>query len=127
MPGMMDTVLNIGLNDDAVKGLAKMSGKEKFAWDSYRRFIQMYGDVVMNIKEYTEDNIDPFEEAIEEIKEARGIESDQEMTIEDLKELVVKYKAAIAQFTGKSFPTDPYEQLWNSIMAVFESWGTERA
>ena len=127
MPGMMDTVLNIGLNDDAVKGLAKMSGKEKFAWDSYRRFIQMYGDVVMNIKNYTEDNVDPFEEAIEEIKVARGIESDQEMTVEDLKELVEKYKAAIAKYTGKSFPNDPYEQLWNSIMAVFESWGTERA
>ena len=127
MPGMMDTVLNIGLNDEAVIGLAKMSGKDKFAWDSYRRFIQMYGDVVMNVKDFTEDHTDPFEKAIEEIKEARGIENDQEMTVEDLKELVVKYKAAIQQLTGQSFPTDPYEQLWNSIMAVFESWGSERA
>jgi pyruvate,orthophosphate dikinase len=127
MPGMMDTVLNIGLNDEAVVGLAKMSGKEKFAWDSYRRFIQMYGDVVMNIKDFTDGHIDPFEEAIEEIKEARGIDSDQEMTSDDLKELVVKYKAAILKYTGKSFPNDPYEQLWNSIIAVFESWGSERA
>ncbi len=127
MPGMMDTVLNIGLNDEAVIGLAKMSGKEKFAWDSYRRFIQMYGDVVMNIKDFTDGHIDPFEEAIEEIKEAREIESDQEMTSDDLKELVVKYKAAILKYTGQSFPNDPYEQLWNSIIAVFESWGSERA
>lgn len=127
MPGMMDTVLNIGLNDEAVEGLAKMSGKEKFAWDSYRRFIQMYGDVVMNIKEFTEENHNPFENAIHNLKEKRGIESDQELTAKDLKTLVEEYKEIIHRYTGQLFPTDPYEQLWNSIIAVFESWFTERA
>ncbi|MEN8249581.1 MAG: pyruvate, phosphate dikinase [Bacteroidota bacterium] len=127
MPGMMDTVLNIGLNDEAVLGLAKMSGKDKFAWDSYRRFIQMYGDVVMNIKDFTEDGHDPFEHAIERIKEAKGVETDQELTADHLKELVEEYKSSILRYTGKNFPTDPHEQLWNSVMAVFESWTTERA
>jgi pyruvate, orthophosphate dikinase len=127
MPGMMDTVLNIGLNDDAVEGLAQMSGKEKFAWDSYRRFIQMYGDVVMNIKEFTEENHNPFEEALHTLKEKRGAESDQELTASDLKLLVKAYKEIVLKYTGQHFPTDPYEQLWSSIMAVFESWSTERA
>jgi pyruvate,orthophosphate dikinase len=127
MPGMMDTVLNIGLNDEAVEGLAEMSGKEKFAWDSYRRFIQMYGDVVMNVKQFTEENHDPFETAIHSLKERQDIESDQELTAEDLKALVEEYKEIIHKYTGQFFPTDPYEQLWNSIIAVFESWSTERA
>jgi len=127
MPGMMDTVLNIGLNDDAVEGLAEMSGKEKFAWDSYRRFIQMYGDVVMNVKQFTEENHDPFETAIHSLKERLDIESDQALTAENLKSLVEEYKDIIHRYTGEFFPTDPYEQLWNSIMAVFESWSTERA
>ncbi|RLD23556.1 MAG: pyruvate, phosphate dikinase, partial [Bacteroidetes bacterium] len=127
MPGMMDTVLNIGLNDEAVEGLASMSGKEKFAWDSYRRFIQMYGDVVMNIRDFTEENHDPFEAALHALKEKCGIESDQELTAENLKTLVEEYKAIVHKYTGKLFPTDPYEQLWNSIIAVFESWTTERA
>jgi pyruvate,orthophosphate dikinase len=127
MPGMMDTVLNIGLNDEAVEGLAEMSGKEKFAWDSYRRFIQMYGDVVMNIKEFTEENHDPFENAIHALKEKRGFDSDQDLTADDLKALVAAYKEIIHKYTGQFFPTDPHEQLWNSIIAVFESWSTERA
>lgn len=127
MPGMMDTVLNIGLNDKAVEGLAEMSGKEKFAWDSYRRFIQMYGDVVMNIKDFTEENHDPFETALHSLKENCGYETDQELTADDLKSLVEEYKEIIHKYTGQLFPTDPYEQLWNSIIAVFESWSTERA
>lgn len=127
MPGMMDTVLNIGLNDVAVEGLAEMSGKEKFAWDSYRRFIQMYGDVVMNIKDFTEENHDPFETALHSLKENSGYKSDQELTANDLKALVEEYKEIVYKYTGQHFPADPYEQLWNSIIAVFESWSTERA
>ncbi len=127
MPGMMDTVLNIGLNDEAVEGLAEVSGKEKFAWDSYRRFIQMYGDVVMNIKRYTDENNDPFEIAIHSLKENLKIESDQDLTTDNLKALVEEYKEIVYKYTGQHFPTDPYEQLWNSIIAVFASWSTERA
>ena len=127
MPGMMDTVLNIGLNDEAVEGLTKMSGKEKFAWDSYRRFIQMYGDVVMSIKDFTEENHDPFDKAIEQLKKDNGVSSDQELKADDLKSLVKEYKKIIKKYTGEEFPTNPYDQLWNAIMAVFESWSTERA
>ncbi len=127
MPGMMDTVLNIGLNDAAVEGLAAMSGKEKFAWDSYRRFIQMYGDVVMNVKNFTEGNHDPFDKAMEALKKQRGAATDQELSATDLQELVQQYKDIIYQYTGQSFPVDPYEQLWNSIIAVFASWRTDRA
>jgi len=127
MPGMMDTVLDIGLNDEAVKGLAAKTGKEKFAWDSYRRFIQMYGDVVMRITRFTKDNEDPFDEILESVKKESNAITDQDLSIDDLKELVSRYKKVIHDTIGEEFPTDPWEQLWNSILAVFESWHTPRA
>lgn len=127
MPGMMDTVLNLGLNDDAVEGIAKRTGNDRFAWDSYRRFVQMYGDVVMGLKPETKEDIDPFEAIIEEVKEAKGVENDADLTVDDLKDLVSKFKAAVKAKTGNDFPDDPWEQLWGSVMAVFDSWKTERA
>ncbi len=127
MPGMMDTVLNLGLNDDAVEGIAKKSGNERFAWDSYRRFVQMYGDVVLGMKPESKDDIDPFEEIMEEMKSSRGIELDNEFTTEDLKELVKKFKAAVKVSTGKDFPVNPWDQLWGAVCAVFDSWMNERA
>ena len=127
MPGMMDTVLNLGMNDDAVKGLINKTGNERFAWDSYRRFIQMYGDVVMGLKPASKEDTDPFELIIEEMKEEKGVENDNELTVDDLKELVAKFKKAVKDNVGKDFPTDPWEQLWGSIYAVFESWNNERA
>jgi pyruvate, orthophosphate dikinase len=127
MPGMMDTVLNLGINDDAVAGLIEKSGNERFAWDSYRRFIQMYGDVVMGMKPESKEDIDPFEEIIEKAKEEKGVENDNELTNEDLKKLVNDFKAAVKRVTGKEFPTDPWEQLWGAVVAVFESWNNERA
>ncbi len=127
MPGMMDTVLNLGINDKVVEGLAKKTQNERFAWDSYRRFIQMYGDVVLGLKPAKKDDIDPFEEIIEKVKEKRGINNDIELTTEDLKELVEKFKVAIKENTGTIFPQDPREQLWAAIVAVFESWNNERA
>lgn len=127
MPGMMDTVLNLGLNDDAVLALAKKSGNDRFAWDSYRRFVQMYGDVVLGMKPESKEDIDPFEAIMEEVKEARGIELDTDFTVEDLKSLVEKFKAAVTKQTGKAFPDDPWEQLWGAVMAVFDSWETPRA
>jgi pyruvate,orthophosphate dikinase len=127
MPGMMDTILNLGLNDDAVEAIARKTNAPRFAWDSYRRFIQMYGDVVMGLKPVEKDDADVFEEIIEELKEKKGIHLDSEFTTEDLQELVKRFKAIIKDKTGKDFPTDPWEQLWNSIMAVFESWMNERA
>jgi pyruvate,orthophosphate dikinase len=127
MPGMMDTVLNLGLNDEAVKGIAKKSGNERFAWDSYRRFVQMYGDVVMDLKPASKEDIDPFEEIIDHLKEERGVLLDTELTTKDLKELVKRFKAAVKEKTGKDFPNDPWEQLWGSIMAVFGSWMNDRA
>ena len=127
MPGMMDTVLNLGLNDDAVVGIAKKSGNERFAWDSYRRFVQMYGDVVMGMKPESKLDIDPFEEIIEKIKEEKGVEDDNDLAVEDLKDMVARFKAAVKKQTGKDFPNDPWEQLWGSVMAVFDSWMTDRA
>lgn len=127
MPGMMDTVLNLGLNDAAVEGLAKRTGNDRFAWDSYRRFVQMYGDVVMGLKPESKEDIDPFEAIIEEVKESKGIENDTDLTVDDLKELVSKFKAAVKKQTGKDFPDNPWEQLWGSVIAVFDSWNTERA
>ena len=127
MPGMMDTVLNLGLNDVAVKGIAKKSGNERFAWDSYRRFVQMYGDVVLDLKPASKEDIDPFEEIIDQLKEERGVLLDTELTTRDLKELVKRFKAAVKKKTGKDFPDDPWEQLWGSIMAVFGSWMNDRA
>lgn len=127
MPGMMDTILNLGLNDSVVEGLAKRSGNVRFAYDSYRRFVQMYGDVVLGMKPTNKEDIDPFEEIIEHVKEKRGIKLDNELTVDELKNLVVLFKAAIKKQTGKDFPTDPMEQLWGAICAVFDSWMNERA
>lgn len=127
MPGMMDTVLNLGLNDQAVLGLAKKTGNERFAWDSYRRFVQMYGGVVMGMKPRTKEDIDPFEEIIEHLKEKRHIQLDTEFTVQDLQDLVYDFKEVIRKTTGLAFPADPWEQLWGAIMAVFNSWNGERA
>ncbi len=127
MPGMMDTVLNLGMNDDAVEGIARKSGNPRFAWDSYRRFVQMYGDVVMDMKPASKEEHDPFEEIIDELKEEKGIQLDTDFTTEDLQELVRRFKAAVKKVTGKDFPTDPWEQLWGSVAAVFNSWNNPRA
>ena len=127
MPGMMDTILNLGLNDLAVDGIAKKSGNERFAWDSYRRFVQMYGDVVLGLKPHSKEDIDPFEEIIETMKEELGIKQDTEFTVVDLKKLVLLFKHAVLTKTGKEFPSDPWEQLWGAIGAVFESWMNDRA
>ncbi len=127
MPGMMDTVLNLGLNDAAVAGITKKSGNERFAWDSYRRFVQMYGDVVMGMKPESKEDIDPFEEIIEAIKEERGVEDDKDLSVDDLKDMVKRFKAAVKTQTGQDFPDDPWEQLWGSVMAVFDSWMNDRA
>ena len=127
MPGMMDTVLNLGLNEDAVKGLTAKSGNERFAWDSYRRFVQMYGDVVLGMKPEKKDDIDPFEQIIDEVKEKNGVQNDTELTVEALKELVVKFKEAVKKYTGRDFPTNPWDQLWGAVEAVFGSWNNDRA
>ena len=127
MPGMMDTVLNLGINDEAVEALAAKSGNPRFAWDSYRRFIQMYGDVVLGMKPKNKTDIDPFEEIIEAVKKVKGVKLDNELTVEDLKELVPMFKAAVKDVTGKDFPVNPWDQLWGAICAVFDSWMNERA
>jgi len=127
MPGMMDTILNLGLNSATVDGLARKSGNARFAWDCYRRFVQMYGDVVLDLKPADKKEIDPFEKILEEKKHQLGIKLDTEFTVEDLQDLVGKYKAAILDKTGKTFPEDPHEQLRGAIGAVFNSWNNERA
>lgn len=127
MPGMMDTVLNIGLNDTTVKGVIEQTGNERFAWDSYRRFVQMYGDVVLDLKPQDKKEIDPFEKILEEVKHAKNIHLDTDLSVDDLKELVKRFKAAIKQRKGKDFPDDPMEQLWGAISAVFGSWNNDRA
>ena len=127
MPGMMDTILNLGMNDEAVKAVAALSGNPRFAWDSYRRFVQMYGDVVLGMKPVSKEDHDPFEVIIEEQKRQRGVQLDTELTTEDLRELVAKFKAAVKQQTGEDFPTDPWDQLWGAVCAVFGSWMNERA
>ena len=127
MPGMMDTILNLGLNDEVVKGLAKKTGNERFAYDSYRRFVQMYGDVVLGMKPVNKEDIDPFEAIIEKVKAQRGISLDNEMTVDELKQLVDLFKKAIKEQTGKDFPTDPMDQLWGAVCAVFDSWMNDRA
>ena len=127
MPGMMDTILNLGLNDAVVDGLVKKTGNARFAYDSYRRFVQMYGDVVLGMKPVNKEDIDPFEAIIQKVKAERGIKLDNEMTVDDLKQLVVLFKNAIKEQTGKEFPNDPMEQLWGAICAVFDSWMNERA
>ena len=127
MPGMMDTILNLGLNDEVVAGLARKTGNERFAWDSYRRFVQMYGDVVLGMKPANKEDIDPFEAIIEDVKKNKGVRLDNELEVEDLKVLVTRFKAAVKAQTGKDFPNCAYEQLWGAICAVFDSWMNERA
>ena len=127
MPGMMDTILNLGLNDTVVEGLIRKTGNARFAWDSYRRFVQMYGDVVLGMKPVNKNDIDPFEKIIEEVKEAKGVHLDTELGVEDLKDLVKKFKAAVLKQTGKEFPESAYEQLWGAVCSVFDSWMNERA
>ena len=127
MPGMMDTVLNLGMNDEAVEAISKKSGNPRFAWDSYRRFVQMYGDVVLGMKPESKEDIDPFEEIMESVKEAKGVDNDTDLDVSDLKELVVKFRAAVKKKTGRDFPTDPWEQLWGAVCAVFDSWMNPRA
>ena len=127
MPGMMDTVLNLGLNDDAVAGIAAKSGNPRFAWDSYRRFVQMFGDVVLGMKPESKEDPDPFEEIIENLKEEKGVELDTDLSTDDLKELVTRFKVAVKKQTGRDFPVDPWEQLWGAITSVFDSWMNDRA
>ncbi len=127
MPGMMDTILNLGINEDVVKGLVTKTGNERFAWDSYRRFIQMYGDVVLGLKPESKDEHDPFEVIMDELKEKRKVKNDLELTVDDLKELVTRFKKIIKDKLNISFPDDPFEQLWGAIGAVFRSWNNERA
>ena len=127
MPGMMDTILNLGLNDEVAAGMVKKTGNDRFVYDSYRRFVQMYGDVVLGMKPVNKEDIDPFEAIIEKVKAQRGIKLDNELSVEELKQLVAEFKAAIKEQTGKDFPTDPMEQLWGAICAVFDSWMNDRA
>jgi len=127
MPGMMDTILNLGLNDAVVEGLTRKTGNARFAWDSYRRFVQMYGDVVLGMKPANKNDIDPFEEIIEELKHTKGVELDNQLSVEDLKEMVAKFKAAVLKRTGHNFPDSAYEQLWGVICSVFDSWMNDRA
>lgn len=127
MPGMMDTVLNLGLNDSAVEGLAKRSGNEWFAWDSYRRFVQMYGDVVLGMKPESKTEIDPFEKIIEDLKHKRGVEKDSDLSVDDLKSLVRDFKEVVHKKLNRTFPDDPWEQLWGAVGAVFGSWNNDRA
>ena len=127
MPGMMDTILNLGLNDEVVEGLSHKTNNPRFAWDSYRRFVQMYGDVVLGMKPTNKEDIDPFEAIIEDVKKAKGVHLDNELDVDDLKQLVVRFKAAVKQQTGQDFPNSAYDQLWGAICAVFDSWMNERA
>ncbi|MCR5579101.1 MAG: pyruvate, phosphate dikinase [Prevotella sp.] len=127
MPGMMDTILNLGLNDEVAEGMVKKTNNPHFVYDSYRRFVQMYGDVVLEMKPVNKTDIDPFEEIIEGVKKDSGVVLDKDLSVEDLKKLVKLFKAAIKERTGKEFPNDPIEQLWGAICAVFRSWMNERA
>ena len=127
MPGMMDTILNLGLNDTVAEGMVEKTHNPHFVYDSYRRFVQMYGDVVLGMKPVNKEDIDPFEAIIEEVKSIRGIRLDKDLNVDELKLLVARFKTAIKEQTGKDFPTDPIEQLWGAICAVFRSWMNERA
>jgi pyruvate, orthophosphate dikinase len=127
MPGMMDTILNLGMNDEVVEIVAEKSGNPRFAWDSYRRFLQMYGDVVMGVQKRENEDHDPFEVVIESVKQAAGVEKDLDLTADDFKVLVEKFKQLIKERTGKTFPQDPRQQLWGAIGAVFGSWNNDRA
>jgi len=127
MPGMMDTVLNIGLNEGTLRGLIDKTGNERFAWDSYRRFVQMYGDVVLDLKPQSKTEIDPFEKIMEELKHERGVHLDTELTVKDLQDLVKRFKKAVKEKKGKDFPDEPMEQMWGAVSAVFGSWNNDRA
>ena len=127
MPGMMDTILNLGMNDQAVEAVAKRTGNPRFAWDSYRRFVQMYGDVVLGMKPVSKEDHDPFEVIIEEQKAKKGVKNDTDLTTDDLKELVKNFKAAVKKQTGEDFPANPWDQLWGAVCAVFGSWMNDRA
>ena len=127
MPGMMDTVLNIGLNEATLRGLIDKTGNERFAWDSYRRFVQMYGDAVLGLKPQSKTEIDPFEHIMDELKHERKVTLDTELTTADLQELVKRFKKAVKERTGKDFPDDPHAQMWGAIGAVFDSWNNDRA
>src|ERR1700687_419319 len=127
MPGMMDTVLNIGLNEATLRGLIDKTGNERFGWDSYRRFVQMYGDVVLGLKPQSKHEIDPFEHIMDELKHSKGVKLDTELTTDDLKELVKRFKKAVKERTAKDFPDDVHQQMWGAISAVFGSWMNERA
>src|SRR3990172_6886324 len=127
MPGMMDTVLNLGLTDETVNGLEAVSNNPRFAWDSYRRFCQMYGDVVLKLKPEKKTDPDPFEELMDRKKAIRGVTQDLDLTVDDLKELVAEFRDLIRRRVGRDIPQDPQEQLWEAIGAVFGSWNNERA
>jgi pyruvate, orthophosphate dikinase len=127
MPGMMDTILNLGMNDEVVEIVAEKTGNPRFAWDSYRRFLQMYGDVVMGVQKREAEDHEPFETVIEEVKHAAGVEKDTDLSVDHLKSMVEKFKRLIKERTGKAFPQNPHEQLWGSIGAVFGSWNNDRA
>ncbi len=127
MPGMMDTILNLGLNDETVEGLAEVSGNSRFAWDCYRRFIQMYGDVVMGVQARNEEEEDPFHVVLEKLKKRAGVSVDSDLTTGNLRELVNRYKALILKRTRSAFPQDVMEQLWGAVGAVFGSWKNDRA
>ncbi|MBM2845516.1 MAG: ppdK [Bacteroidetes bacterium] len=127
MPGMMDTILNLGLNDVVAEGLVKKTRNPRFVYDSYRRFVQMYGDVVLGLKPVHKDEIDPFEMIIEAKKKSKGVHLDTELTADDLKDLVSLFKQAIKEKTGHDFPQEPMRQLWGAIGAVFGSWSNDRA
>src|SRR5215468_4416186 len=127
MPGMMDTVLNIGLNEATLRGLIDKTGNERFAWDSYRRFVQMYGDVVLGLKPQKKEDIDPFEHIMDELKHAKKVKLDTELDVNDLKELVKRFKKAVKERTGHDFPEDARDQMWGAIGAVFGSWMNDRA
>lgn len=127
MPGMMDTILNLGMNDEVAAGLVAKTNNPHFVYDSYRRFVQMYGDVVLGMKPESKDEIDPFEAIIEEVKEEAGVELDKDLSVDNLKDLVARFKAAIKTQTGHDFPTDPKQQLWGAVCSVFRSWMNDRA
>ena len=127
MPGMMDTILNLGMNDEVAEGMVAKTKNPHFVYDSYRRFVQMYGDVVLEMKPVNKTDIDPFEEIIDQVKAIRGVKLDKDLSVDELKELVKRFKVAIKERTGKDFPNDPVEQLWGAICAVFRSWMNERA
>ena len=127
MPGMMDTILNLGMNDAAVQGIIKKTGNERFAWDSYRRFVQMYGDVVLGLKPASKEEHDPFEVIIDQMKHEKQVSNDIDLSADDLRELVARFKKAVKDNTGHDFPDDPWEQLWGAVFAVFNSWNNDRA